>query len=152
MLGSKPKPITYIVDNNGCYICTSHYKNADGYYPIKRGTKHTRLHRMILEDKLGRPIKDKYEATHLCNNTNCINPEHLKEDTHANNMLYMKETNRASKVSRKSFLATRIEDSIELVSDNQTSFAKAYNLQQSHINNCLRGINKSHKGWKFKYL
>lgn len=44
------------------------------------------LHRYTLEQKLGRPIQRKHEACHTCNNPSCIEPEHLYEGTHKQNM------------------------------------------------------------------
>lgn len=42
-------------------------------------------HRVVLEKKLGRPIKPGYFACHKCDNKNCIEPEHLFEGTHRDN-------------------------------------------------------------------
>lgn len=48
--------------------------------------KYVYLNRHILEQKLGRPIKEGYESCHSCNNTKCIEPEHIYEGTHWDNM------------------------------------------------------------------
>ena len=34
---------------------------------------------------------------------------------------------------------------------NQSKFAKEHNLSQNKISMCLKGYQKSHKGWRFKY-
>ena len=54
-----------------------------GRYPAKHGQA---LHRYVLEHKLGRPIQEGFEALHSCDNPTCINPDHLREGSHLENM------------------------------------------------------------------
>ena len=63
-------------------------KNLIRGYPYLRpkGQKKISLTRTSLEAKLGRPIRDGYECCHHCDVKNCIEPEHLFEGTHAQNM------------------------------------------------------------------
>jgi hypothetical protein len=42
--------------------------------------------RVSLELKLGRPLDTQMEACHICDNSKCINPSHLYEGTHQDNM------------------------------------------------------------------
>lgn len=78
------KEIAYTVDSKGCWICTSHGVNH-GYPMFKRNGRRIRLNRWVLQEKLGRPIKEGYLACHKCNETTCINPDHIYEGTHADN-------------------------------------------------------------------
>lgn len=48
------------------------------------------VHRVALSIKLGRPIREGMECCHHCHNTLCINPDHLSEGTHSENMLQSK--------------------------------------------------------------
>ncbi len=64
----------------------------DGY-PIKniRGRK-VRLHRQVLEQKLGRKILPGMCALHKCHIRACINLDHLYEGSHRDNMDDMKSS------------------------------------------------------------
>ena len=58
--------------------------NGYGYFHyrgIDRGA-----HRMSLQFTLGRPIIMGMHACHSCNNTRCVNPSHLREDTASSNI------------------------------------------------------------------
>jgi len=43
-------------------------------------------HKGVLETNLGRSLRKGYEVSHTCGNGFCINPNHLVEETHAQNM------------------------------------------------------------------
>lgn len=68
-----------------CILSTS-WLTKDGYSQIKVDGKLVFAHRHALEQKLGRPIRDKHEACHHCDTPNCIEQEHLFEGTHAQNL------------------------------------------------------------------
>lgn len=69
---------------------------ADGSY---RGKK-VRLHRKVLEIKLGRRLDQEMHACHTCDNPPCINPDHLFEATNAQNQLDMIAKGRHTKQKR----------------------------------------------------
>lgn len=70
-----------------CKISTRS-QDRKGYTKLKIKGKTIREARYVLEQKLGRPIQDGYEASHACNITSCIEPEHLFEETHTQNIRY----------------------------------------------------------------
>ena len=60
----------------GCWITTG-TRSARGRYAVTglRG-ENIRVHRAVLEVKIGRPL-GALQALHTCNQTGCINPDHL---------------------------------------------------------------------------
>lgn len=52
-----------------------------------------KAHRVSLSLQLGRSITDGLEVLHSCDNPRCVNPEHLREGTHQENMQDMAERN-----------------------------------------------------------
>lgn len=79
---ARPKTIKYRIDDNGCWICTSHAKSRHrGNYPvIRRFNKYMRMSRYIYWLNYGEIDEDKY-VMHLCDEPECINPSHLKLGT-----------------------------------------------------------------------
>jgi hypothetical protein len=80
-------------DHLGCLVSQGHKESYR--YPMvmfKRGRGRTRrttsttTARWILEQKLGRRLRKGEEAMHdTCDNTRCLNVQHLKPGTHAEN-------------------------------------------------------------------
>ena len=72
-------------DGSGCILWTAS-PGGGGYGQLWVSGRYRLAHRVVLERKLGRPIADGMEACHSCNNRLCVNPNHLREDTHQSNI------------------------------------------------------------------
>ena len=61
--------------------------NRNGRYgQLTIGKRHIGTHVYALEHAIGRPLKENMIVRHMCNNSLCCNPEHLKEGTYVENM------------------------------------------------------------------
>ncbi|WP_435266563.1 HNH endonuclease signature motif containing protein [Shinella sp. BE166] len=76
-------------DKTGCWEWTGH-KYRNGYGVLKVFGRDVSAHRYSYELHNG-PIKAGFSILHSCDNKSCINPEHLRQGTHAENMAEAKE-------------------------------------------------------------
>jgi hypothetical protein len=71
-------PVDYLVDEKGCWVWQRSI-TRDGYGqawdPVARRTK--KAHRLYYERHVG-PIPEGMHIDHKCQNTRCVNPEHLE--------------------------------------------------------------------------
>lgn len=89
------KEITYKVNSNGCWNCTSHSPNRDGYPRILYKRKRIYIHRYMYLTRIG-PIPEGLVVRHKCDNPICINPDHLEIGTQADNIHDMIRRGRAN--------------------------------------------------------
>lgn len=93
------------IQPNGCLICTL-AKRSDGCAikgtKINGKTKSFYARRLVLEHKLGRPVKPGYFACHSCDDRGCVNPDdHLWEGTPPNHSRDAKRKKPLSFLSRQ---------------------------------------------------
>lgn len=79
------KPITYVIDENGCHVCTSNTSLSNGYPQINRNGRTNTLHHYVCELEKG-PIPKGLLVMHSCDNRMCFNPLHLSVGTSQDNM------------------------------------------------------------------
>lgn len=79
------KDIKYIITESGCWECTSHSRNWDGYTQMRDYKQTVRLHRKVFELTKGE-IEAGNVVLHTCDNPKCINPDHLVQGTQKQNI------------------------------------------------------------------
>jgi hypothetical protein len=83
---SNQKDIKWEVNENGCWICTSHKPDKAGYARLFARCGEERLMHRIMYEKYKGKIENGLFVLHKCDNPICINPEHLFLGTHQDNM------------------------------------------------------------------
>lgn len=93
--GRKFKPVRFKVTKEGCWEVYTHKPIGSGakYVVLNREGKMTRLHREVYK-LFNKPIPDGLFVCHTCDNTICINPDHLFVGTAKNNFDDMISKNR----------------------------------------------------------
>jgi hypothetical protein len=83
------------VNENGCWVVTSHKQNTEGYPVLRRNGKPIKAHQYMYK-KYNGDIPIKMVICHKCDNPQCCNPEHLFLGTQADNVrdMFFKERNR----------------------------------------------------------
>lgn len=138
----KKKEITYIIDDNGCHMCTSHAPNSDGYPTIKDSGKTIKIYRYLYQKQYGNLDSSVY-LLHSCDNRRCIALHHLSEGSHQDNIQDMVNKNRhasgeriaSSKLTREN--VNTIRDSPEI---SASFFANQYKVSESTIRRARNGV------------
>jgi hypothetical protein len=77
------KPIKYVINETGCWVCTSHYRDKDGYVIVNRNGI-IKLHRFAFKNEV-HDIDSSAILLHKCDNPACFNPEHMVPGKHQDN-------------------------------------------------------------------
>lgn len=139
------KEIEFIITTKGCWKCTSHILNVSGYVHLCRNGKRTSGHRYMYEQKYGRITNE--VIRHICDNRWCINPDHLIEGTHNDNVQDRVGRNRSAVGENNGRTKLTEEQVIEIFNDNdtlKTHLAKKFNVDLKTINNIKNKIT-----WKY---
>lgn len=124
-----------------CWIYKSG-KDTDGYGRIKVKNKTIKAHRFSFEYHNARTIEDGKLILHSCDNPCCVNPYHLREGTHEENMKDKSkrgrisgERNRLSKLTNDD--AEEIRHIWSVGNITQQELADEYNVSQHVISNIV---------------
>lgn len=134
------KKLDFKINENGCFICTSHKFDKNGYPNIGKYGKTTRVHRFVYEECFGF-IPKGMVVRHKCDNPNCINPEHLELGTQADNMRDMSERNRVSRKGSPKLTQEQVEEIRNKYipyKTRQEDLAKEYGVSRYTISDIIR--------------
>ena len=140
----KPKEITWLVNERGCWICTSHSKDTNGYPQKWNNGKKQNIHRIFYEKYKG-PIPQGLHVLHTCDTPACINPGHLWLGTHADNMQDKAEKKRSTygeKCGTAKLTEYQVLE-IRSMSGTQQEIADKYGVSQHNVSDI-----KNHRLWK----
>lgn len=83
-----------VVTDSGCWEYRGGFLHL-GYGVLRKGGRNIRAHRLAYELEYG-PIPRGAMILHSCDNRACVNPEHLRIGTHAENMVDRKVRGRTA--------------------------------------------------------
>ena len=142
----KKKEVEYLVNANGCHICTSHAPNGDGYPYANFNGELWRLSRWVYTQNNGK-IPENLVIRHTCDDRLCINPKHLEIGTKAENNKDRAERKRNRNQNGEN-------NNMSKLTDKQVLEIRASNLSGSkigtiyNISASLANMIKSKKRWK----
>ena len=151
--GSTSKEVVIEVQENGCWKCLSHCSDKDGYVRMRYNGKQERLFRILYEKEKGKMPKGKV-LRHLCNNSWCVNVDHLEIGTPKDNYEDMVKCGR-SKIGRNTPKMLGNENPSSKLTENDiriiylsnlknVELAKIYNVSEANISYI-----KNKKQWKW---
>jgi hypothetical protein len=145
------KLIKWEVNENGCWICTSHAsdKSRGGYPRVSRHKRMVSVGRYMYEQKYGE-VQDHLDICHECDNPMCINPEHLFLGTKTDNMQDMMRKGRGNKQKGESIGTARLKND-EVINIlkyleqgmSRKDIANIYGVCKSTIDKIALGVNWS---------
>lgn len=141
----KKKEIQYVLNENGCHICTSHARDKQGYCHIRRDGKTYKLHRWIYEQKHGTITRGKV-IIHTCDNPPCILIEHLKCGSIIDNVMDRIQKRRTPYGEKHKSAKLNKKEVLEILKDKDSThkeLSKRYKVSSATIS-LIRG----RKLWK----
>lgn len=141
----KAREIAYIIDENGCHVCTSHKTDGDGYVIVFRDGKSQRLHRYIFQQVNNVVLTENEVVRHLCHNRKCINIEHLASGTQKDNVQDTYKAKRQAKGERIKSHKLSHNDIILICSSKEkiTILQRKLNVSRATISRIKNG-----RSWK----
>jgi len=135
------KQIEYRVNENGCHICISHYIDPFGYPKFKRNGKDWIMSRYIYTQNFGE-IPKGLVIRHKCDNTGCINPEHLELGTVSENNKDLAIRFRASQGEEHKDSKLKEYQVVEIFKSKlpSTKLSKIYNVSHQSISNIRNNV------------
>jgi len=138
------KRILFEVDENGCYIVTSHkYRKKSEYISLSVNGISYYMHRLVWMAFNKKRIGSEILICHKCDNPKCINPEHLFAGTKKDNSQDMKRKGRQGSWALQSIGENKLTDTqireIFLSTLSSYELAKIYNISSAYVRRIRNG-------------
>lgn len=144
-MSGKRRTIAYIINKRGCHICTSHIIGTQGYPFLWKNGRDQNMHRVLYEEAYG-PLTPGLVVRHNCDDTHCINLNHLISGTRTDNTNDMIKRGRANPPhGERSGTAKLTRAKVSIIRRSkctQDLLAARYNVNQSTISRIRSG-----EGW-----
>lgn len=139
------------VRRDGDCLISHRPQHATGYVYATIGGTQVRIHRAVLEDKIGRPLQRPEMALHTCHRRNCINPDHLYVGDHNQNMRDKVEAGRQAIMTGEEHPNSLLTDSsvrelrrrYAAGGITQENLAREYGIDQTTVSDIVR-----RRSWK----
>lgn len=139
------KDLQYFIDQQGCHVCTSHWKTDKGYPRFTRKGKYVFVSRFLWEQKHG-AIPSGLCVLHKCDNPACINPEHFFLGTNLDNIRDKVAKDRHKKgeaVSNHKLTELQAREILS-ASGSHNEIAQRYGVDGSLVGKIKKGVNWKH--------
>lgn len=122
--------------------------NGYGSFSIDRHTKYA--HRLALARALRRDLAPGEMALHSCDNRGCVNPEHLRIGTHANNMQDKIDRDRFTRTPGESHGMHKLtDDAVRSIRERLANGERQRVLATEHgVSQALISFIKTRQNWK----
>lgn len=143
------KHIEYEVDENGCWNCVSHSCDSGGYPKVSYKNKMYRMNRFVYAYFKGEIIKDNF-ILHSCDNIKCINPNHLSQGTHMENVIDMLNKGRQLNGSKNKMAKLIEEQVLNIIKYNKEGIN--ITVLSTMFNTSIRNIKAILNGERWNWL
>lgn len=133
------KPLIVLLTESGCWQVVSHISRNKRYVKFHRNIGNLTAHRWSYETFIGFIPQGLY-ACHKCDNTKCINPDHLFLGTQTDNMRDMKNKKRDRKAcGEKQWQSKLTDNDIIIIRQRRANgellitIAKDYNITPTNV-------------------
>lgn len=143
-MSGRRKGVVYIVNADGCHICTSHAPGTHGYPSVWKDGRNQNLHRVLYEERHGK-LPEGALVRHTCDNRLCINDAHhvpgtvkdnaVDRKTRGRNNTHRGETRRDAKLTQGQVDYIRTHPL-----SSQRELGELFGVGQSTISRIQRGL------------
>lgn len=116
-----------------------------GYGCLERDGKSLLAHRVAWDESNGRKVPDGMLVMHSCDRPRCVNPEHLKLGTHADNQADKVAKGRQAKGEKNGRAVLRRGDVVDILERDRRGqamgpIAREYGVDRMTVRKIIRGV------------